>query len=160
MTSLDTVSQASVAPLKLDPSMMGKTLLTPLSSFIIRNNKYFTLSTWVGMLGLIFMFASCSKNKELERDKQLIADYIAEKNGIPLDKDFVITEAQLDDAILNYVTDTKLDNSMTAMLSSLIDKKGFLKQMNKKALSVIPPAVVGAATLKAQLNNSKSKRKQ
>lgn len=80
MTSLDKVSQASVAPLKLDHSMMGKTLLTPLSSLIIQHNKYFTLSTWVGIFGLLFMFASCSKNKELERDKQLIADYIAEKN--------------------------------------------------------------------------------
>ncbi len=45
---------------------------------------------------------------------------------------------------------------MTVMLSSLIDKKGFLKQMNKKAKT----ALEGAATLKAQLNNSKSKRKQ
>jgi hypothetical protein len=72
-----------------------------------------------------------------ERAAQL-KDYIAQKNGISLNKDFTITEAQLDDAIKNYVKDTKLDNSMSAMLSSLKDKKGFLNAMNKYALGVVP----------------------
>ena len=79
-----------------------------------------------------------------ERAAQL-KDYIAQKNGIPLNKDFQISSDQLDDAIKNYVKDTGLDNSMSVMLSSLVDKKGFLKAMNKYALAV--PAAIGAAAL-------------
>jgi hypothetical protein len=70
-----------------------------------------------------------------ERAAQL-KDYIAQKNGIPLNQDFIITKSQLDDAIKNYVKDTKLDNSMSAMLSSLVDKKGFLDAMNKYPLGI------------------------
>jgi hypothetical protein len=76
-----------------------------------------------------------------ERAAQL-KDYIAQKNNIPLNKNFTITEAQLDDAIKNYVKDTKLDNNMSQMLSSLKDKKGFLKAMNKYALTTTG-AVIG-----------------
>ena len=80
-----------------------------------------------------------------ERAAQL-KDYIAQKNGIPLNKDFKVTQAQLDDAIKNYVKDTGLDNSMSPMLNSLKDKKGFLKAMNKYALGNVPyivPAAIG-----------------
>lgn len=80
-----------------------------------------------------------------ERAAQL-KDYIAQKNNIPLNKDFIVTKAQLDDAIKNYVKDTGLDNSMTPMLNSLKDKKGFLNAMNKYALGVTP-LVLGAAFL-------------
>jgi len=72
-----------------------------------------------------------------ERAAQL-KDYIAQKNNIPLNKDFKITNSQLDDALKNYVKDTKLDNNMTSFISSLKDKKGFLNAMNKYALT---PAV-------------------
>jgi hypothetical protein len=79
-----------------------------------------------------------------ERAAQL-KDYIAQKNDIPLNKDFIVTEAQLDDAIKNYVKDTGLDNTMTPMLNSLKDKKGFLKAINKYALGVTPLGL-GAAS--------------
>ena len=78
-----------------------------------------------------------------ERAAQL-KDYIAQKNGIPLNQDFKITQAQLDDAIANYVKDTGLDNSMSKMLGALTDKKGLLKTMNKYALGTVP-VVIGAA---------------
>ena len=80
-----------------------------------------------------------------ERAAQL-KDYIAQKNGIPLNQDFKITQAQLDDAIANYVKDTGLDNAMSAMLGALKDKKGFLKAMNKYALGTVP-VMIGAETL-------------
>ena len=84
-----------------------------------------------------------------ERAAQL-KDYIAQKNGIPLNQDFKITQAQLDDAIKNYVKDTKLDNTMSKMLGALTDKKGLLKTMNKYPLSVIPiVGVAGTATMLA-----------
>jgi len=70
-----------------------------------------------------------------ERAAQL-KDYIAQKNNIPLSKNFTVKENQLDDAINNYVKDTGLDNNMTQMLSSLKDKKGFLNAMNKYALGL------------------------
>jgi hypothetical protein len=84
-----------------------------------------------------------------ERAAQL-KDYIAQKNNIPLNKDFKISSDHLDDAIKNYVKDTGLDNSMSPMLNSLIDKKGFLKQMNKTALSTLPLGVIGTQYLKNQ----------
>lgn len=71
-----------------------------------------------------------------ERAAQL-KDYIAQKNNIPLNKDFTITTAQLDDAIKNYIKDTGLDNDMSKLLSSLKDKKAFLNNMNKYALGTI-----------------------
>jgi hypothetical protein len=80
-----------------------------------------------------------------ERAAQL-KDYIAQKNGIPLNKDFTVTQSQLDDAIENYVKDTGLDNTMTSMLNSLKDKQGFLKAMNKYALGA-PPVVLGVGQL-------------
>jgi len=85
-----------------------------------------------------------------ERAAQL-KDYIAQKNGIPLNKDFTVTQAQLDDAIENYVKDTNLDNSMSPMLNSLKDKKGFLKAMNKYALGAVP-LTVGVGQLEKQKN--------
>ena len=75
-----------------------------------------------------------------ERAAQL-KDYIAQKNGIPLNEHFVITQPMLDDAIKNYVKDTGLDNNMTQMLNALKDKKGFLKALNKYALTTIGAAV-------------------
>ena len=80
-------------------------------------------------------------NEIRERAAQL-KDYIAQKNNIPLNQDFKITQAQLDDAIENYVKDTGLDNTMSKMLGALKDKKGLLKTMNKYALGTVP-AVVG-----------------
>ena len=85
-----------------------------------------------------------------ERAAQL-KDYIAQKNGIPLNKDFTVTQAQLDDAIENYVKDTNLDNSMSSMLNSLKDKKGFLNAMNKYALGAVP-LTVGVGQLEKQKN--------
>jgi hypothetical protein len=88
-------------------------------------------------------------NEIRERAAQL-KDYIAQKNGIPLNQDFKITQAQLDDAIKNYVKDTGLDNSMSEMLAVLKNKKGLLKTMNKYPLSVIPiVGVAGTATMLA-----------
>lgn len=72
-----------------------------------------------------------------ERAAQL-KDYIAQKNNIPLNKNFEITESQLNDAIKNYVKDTGLDNSMSQMLGALTNKKEFLKNMNKYALGTLP----------------------
>ena len=87
-------------------------------------------------------------NEIRERAAQL-KDYIAQKNGIPLDQDFIITQPMLDDAIKNYVKDTGLDNAMSKMLGALKDKKGLLKTMNKYALGVIPAAIgVGALNQK------------
>jgi hypothetical protein len=88
-----------------------------------------------------------------ERAAQL-KDYIAQKNNIPLNKDFKITESQLNDAIKNYVKDTGLDNNMTQMLSSLKDKKGFLKAMNKYALSITG---IGAGTVLQNEQNKSEK---
>ena len=84
-------------------------------------------------------------NEVRERAAQL-KDYIAQKNGIPLNQDFEITQVQLDDAIKNYIKDTGLDNTMSEMLGALKNKKGFLKTMNKFALGTIS-AVIGAETL-------------
>lgn len=81
-------------------------------------------------------------NEVRERAAQL-KDYIAQKNGIPLDQDFIITQPMLDNAIKNYVKNTGLDNTMSKMLGALTDKKGLLKTMNKYALGTIP-AVIGA----------------
>jgi len=84
-------------------------------------------------------------NEIRERAAQL-KDYIAQKNGIPLNQDFKITQVQLDDAIKNYVKDTGLDNTMSKMLGALKDKKGLLKTMNKYALGTVP-IIIGAETL-------------
>ncbi len=84
-------------------------------------------------------------NEIRERAAQL-KDYIAQKNGIPLNQDFKITQVQLDDAIKNYVKDTGLDNTMSKMLGALNDKKGLLKTMNKYALGTVP-VIIGAETL-------------
>jgi hypothetical protein len=86
-------------------------------------------------------------NEIRERAAQL-KDYIATKNNIPLNKDFIIKESQLNDAIKNYVKDTNLDNSMSKMLNSLTDKKGFLNAMNKYALAGAIPATIGTSLLK------------
>lgn len=82
-----------------------------------------------------------------ERAAQL-KDYIAQKNGIPANKDFTVTKSQLDDAITNYTADTGLDNNMSQMLSSLKDKNSFLKNINKYALGVAP--IAGASYLATQ----------
>jgi len=84
-------------------------------------------------------------NEIRERAAQL-KDYIAQKNGIPLNQDFVITQPMLNDAIKNYVNNTGLDNTMSKMLGALKDKKGLLKTMNKYALGTVP-AVGGAVAL-------------
>lgn len=89
-------------------------------------------------------------NEVRERAAQL-KDYIAQKNGIPLNQDFTITESMLDDAITNYIKDTGLDNTMSKMLGALTDKKGLLKTMNKYALGTIP-AVIGAGALQQEKN--------
>ena len=89
-------------------------------------------------------------NEVRERAAQL-KDYIAQKNGIPLNQDFTITESMLDDAIANYIKDTGLDNTMSKMLGALTDKKGLLKTMNKYALGTIP-AVIGAGALQQEKN--------
>jgi len=81
-------------------------------------------------------------NEIRERAGQL-KDYIAQKNNIPLDKDFLITQPMLDDAIKNYVKDTGLDNSMSILFGALKDKNGLLKTMNKYALSISTPIVTG-----------------
>ena len=89
-------------------------------------------------------------NEIRERAAQL-KDYIAQKNGIPLDQDFKITQVQLDDAIKNYVKDTGLDNTMLKMLGALKNKKGFLKTMNKYALGiapyVVPATIIGSSQI-------------
>ena len=89
-------------------------------------------------------------NEIRERAAQL-KDYIAQKNGIPLNQDFKITQVQLDDAIKNYVKDTGLDNTMSKMLGALKNKKGFLKTMNKYALGtapyVVPAAIIGSSQI-------------
>ena len=79
---------------------------------------------------------------ELRERAAQLKDYIAQKNNIPLNKDFTITQSQLNDAIKNYVKNTKLDNSMIPFLKSIKDKKGLLNMMNKSAL-VLTPAMVG-----------------
>jgi len=81
-------------------------------------------------------------NEIRERAAQL-KDYIAFKNKIPLNQDFQITKSQLDDALKNYVKDTELDNTMTPFINSITDKKGLLKEMNKRALGIVPPAAIG-----------------
>lgn len=91
-------------------------------------------------------------NEIRERAAQL-KDYIAQKNKIPLNQDFKITQVQLDDAIKNYVKDTGLDNTMSKMLGALKDKKGLLKTMNKYALGTVP-AVIGAEALQNKQDNS------
>jgi len=83
-------------------------------------------------------------NEIRERAAQL-KDYIAQKNKIPLNQDFKITQAQLDDSIKNYVKDTGLDNTMSKMLGALKDKKGLLKTMNKYALGAAPVGIVAGA---------------
>jgi len=87
------------------------------------------------------MLSKAQGNEIRERAGQL-KDYIAQKNNIRLDKDFKITETQLDDAIQNYTSETGLDNNMTQLLSSLKDKKGLLSLMNKYALGAIPTAAM------------------
>lgn len=88
-----------------------------------------------------------------ERAAQL-KDYIAQKNNIPLNKDFEITQSQLNDAIKNYVKDTGLDNSMTPFLNSIKDKKGLLKMMNKSALGLVPISLGVASQMQGQESNA------
>ena len=88
------------------------------------------------------------KGDEIRERAAQLKDYIAHKNGIPANKDFTVTDTQLDDAISNYVKDTGLDNTMSPMLNSLKDKKGFLKAINKYALGVTP--IAGASYLTTQ----------
>lgn len=91
------------------------------------------------------------KGDEIRERAAQLKDYIAHKNKIPLNQDFTVTKSQLDDALKNYTKDTKLDNTMTPFISSLKDKNGFLKAMNKYALTTIPAAVAtGAATQEYQ----------
>ena len=87
---------------------------------------------------------------ELRERAAQLKDYIAYKNNIPLNKDFKITKSQLNDAIKNYVKETGLDNNMTAFLAALKKKgniSGFLKEMNKRPLSVAPFIGIGGAGL-------------
>ena len=79
---------------------------------------------------------------ELRERAAQLKDYIAHKNGISLDKDFVISKSQFDDALKNYVKDTKLDNNMTQFIESIKDKRGLLKTMNKYALGLTGVAAV------------------
>jgi len=95
--------------------------------------------------GVIKLEKGVPHGDEIRERAAQLKDYIAKKNGIPLDEDFVVTEKDLDDAIKNYVKDTNLDNTMSEMLSSLIDKKGFLNAMNKRPLAIIPAAISGKA---------------
>lgn len=78
------------------------------------------------------------KGDELSQRAAQLKDYIAIKNNIPLDEDFIITKSQFDDALKNYVKETGLDNNMTAFINGIKDKKGLLKEMNKRALSIAP----------------------
>lgn len=82
---------------------------------------------------------------ELRERAAQLKDYVAQKNNIPLNKDFEITKPQLDDALQNYIKDTGLDNTMTPFIQGLKNKgdiEGFLKMMNKSALSLSPIAGV------------------
>jgi len=86
-------------------------------------------------------------NEIRERAAQL-KDFIAYKNKIPLNQDFKITRTQLDDALENYVKETGLDNTMTPFIEALKKKgniSGFLKEMNKRPLVLLPPTI-GAGT--------------
>lgn len=87
-----------------------------------------------------------------ERAAQL-KDYIAVKNKIPLDKDFVIKKNQLNDALKNYVKDTKLDNSMSEFISAINSKSKLLKTMNSKALISIPTIATGYSIIANKNNN-------
>jgi hypothetical protein len=89
---------------------------------------------------------------ELRERAAQLKDHIAFKNNIPLNKDFTITSKQLDDALKTYISDTKLDNSMTSFIRGLKDKKGLLNQMNTRPLSIAP--IVGSSIL---LNSQKEK---
>jgi hypothetical protein len=82
---------------------------------------------------------------ELTQRAGQLKDYIAIKNNIPLDKDFIITPSQLDDALKNYVNTTGLDNNMTQFVSAIKDKKGLLDLMNTKPLSILPPTAIVVA---------------
>ncbi len=81
------------------------------------------------------------KGDELRERAAQLKDFIAVKNNIPLDKDFVITPSQFDDALKNYVKETGLDNNMENFIKAIKDKKGLLKEMNKKALGIAPAAL-------------------
>jgi len=83
--------------------------------------------------GEIKSLSSGTYDETRERAGQL-KDYIAKKNGIPLNQDFNITEKQFNNSLKNYVNDTGLDNNMTPFIKSINDKKGFLEMMNKSAL--------------------------
>ena len=93
---------------------------------------------------------------EITQRAAQLKDFIAEKWKIPLDRDFVITETQFDYALKNYVKETGLDNSMTAFINAIIDKKGLLKHMNKKALAL--PPVLGAKTAIESQNQNKTEQ--
>lgn len=87
-------------------------------------------------------------NEIRERAAQL-KEFIAYKKKLPLNKDFTVTQADLDDAIKTYTSSTGLDNNMTEMLSQLKNKKGFLKAMNEQPLSIVAP-IIGAGALANQ----------
>lgn len=78
------------------------------------------------------------KGDELRERAAQLKDFIAVKNNIPLDKDFVITPSQFNDALKNYVKETGLDNNMETFIKAIKNKKGLLKEMNKKALGIAP----------------------
>ena len=114
--------------------------------------KYFDFSDTPGRTYNYFRgkpYRGNAYNELRERAAQL-KDYIAYKNNIPLNKDFNITRAQLDDALENYVKDTGLDNSMTPFIEALKKKgniSGFLKEMNKRPLILVPAAAAVATTM-------------
>jgi hypothetical protein len=96
-------------------------------------------------------------NELRERAAQL-KDYIAQKNNIPLNKDFKITRSQLDDALENYIKDTQLDNTMTPFITGLKKKgniSGFLKEMNKRPLILTGLGLTGAGAATQQKNKNK-----
>ncbi len=78
---------------------------------------------------------------ELRERAAQIKDFIAEKNNIPLNENFIISEKDFDYALKNYVKETGLDNNMTEFITSIKDKKGLLKMINKSALSIAPATI-------------------
>jgi len=64
-----------------------------------------------------------------------LKDFIAQRKGIPLNKDFKVTMKDLENALENYVKEIGDINGTDKITGSVKDKKKLLQLMNKYALS-------------------------
>lgn len=76
-----------------------------------------------------------------ERAAQLY-DFIGRKKGIHPSRSFIVTRADLDDAIDNYLSSGMYDNNMREFLDGIVDREDLQYAMNRYPLAIIPPLAI------------------